>query len=183
MPSLSAVDTRFLSTFIIIEGGVGTFQAIINEPGQGEVPSFQFNLPRRLMRLGVGVPVEAGMVVRDQFGAVFMLGKHGASESRGKVLFKNFRLFEATDQFTWRGRGKEIDPTTRLERDAGEISKGMIWGVYEPETREAFDRQMRSNFETGRLITNRQVLLDDLIDDKKVTRVDEQLGLYIATVG
>jgi hypothetical protein len=183
MPSLSAVDSRFTVKFAILVGGSGTFSGVINEPGQGEVPSFQFNLPRRLLRVQPGLPLKAGMVIKDPDGTVFMLGEHGASEVSGRTLFRNFRMFEATAQFAWQKRGKAIDPVTTLEKDTGLKDQPPIWGTYEPESREAFDRGMRSNFETGRFITTTPVERDDMIDGRKVARVDRQLGIYICMLG
>lgn len=182
MPSLSAVNRRFTTRFEIVEGGSGYFNAVINEPGQGEVPAYQFNLPRRLLRVEDGIPVNTGMVIRDPEGTVYMLGKHGSSESRGKTLFRSFRMFEANAQYTWEKRSKEVDPITKLQKDTGLVVHAMIWGCYEPSP-EVFDRAVRTNFETGRFITNRLVDRDDVIDGRKVTRVDEQLGIYICTLG
>ena len=46
-----------------------------------------------------------------------------------------------------------------------------------------FDRQMRTSFEAGRFITTADVQLNDVIDGKKVSRVDVQLGLRICVLG
>lgn len=182
MPSLSATNRRFKTRFEVLEGGSGFFHGVINEPGQGEVPSYQFNLPRRLLRVDAKLPVSDGMVIQDQEGTTFMVGKHGSSESRGGVLFRSFRLFEATKQFTWQKREKAIDPITMLPRDVGMVDQTPLWGCYEPSP-EMFDRAVRSSFEGGRFITNRLIERDDIVDGRKVTRVDEQLGVYICTLG
>lgn len=182
MPLLSATDQRFLVTFDIIEGGSGQFKGIISEPGQGEVPSFQFNLPRRLLRIQTGLPVVAAMVIRDQSGGVYMLGEHGTSETHGTTLFRNYRLFEAPQQYDWQTRGKSIDPVTRLQTDTGLTPPIRIWGVYEPSP-ERFDRTTHVSFEAGRFITNRVIKRDDLVDGRKVNRVDNQLGLSLAVLG
>lgn len=182
MPSLSRVDTRFQTTFSIIEGGSGSFRGVITEPGQGEVPSYQFNLPRRLLRVPESLPLTSGQVVQDSIGTTFMLGEHGASEVRGEVLFRNFRMFQATGQFSWQKRKKKIDLVTRLETDDGLADQPDVWGVYEPSP-EMFDRALRSGFEVGRFITNRAVARDDMVDSRKVSRVDQQLGVYICTLG
>jgi hypothetical protein len=182
MPLLSSTDSRFTTTFTIIEGGSGSFRGIITEPGQGEVPSFQFNLPRRLLRVSPDLALTTAMVVRDQAGAVYMLGKHGSAHMGDEVLFRNFRLFEASKQFSWQSRGSTIDPVTRLKRDTALTAAVPIWGAYEPGL-ERFDRGMQSAFELGRFITNRTIGRDDIVDGRKVTRVDEQLGLQIVALG
>lgn len=141
-----------------------------------------FTLPRRLLRVETRMPVTTGMVLRTPEGTVFMVGAHGAAETHQGALYKNFRLFEATGQFSWQRRGKEIDPATRLPRDSGLQDLPAIWGAYEP-TPEMFDRQMRTSFEAGRFITTADVQLNDVVDGKKVSRVDVQLGLRICVLG
>jgi hypothetical protein len=182
MPSLSRTHSRFTTSFTIIEGGSGVFQGIITEPGQGEVPSFQFNLPRRLLRVSPDLALSTAMVVRDQAGAVYMLGKHGSAHMGDDQLFRNFRLFEASKQFPWQTRGRTIDPVTKLKRDTALTEPTMIWGAYEPGL-ERFDRGMQTSFELARFITNRVLNRDDLVDGRKVARVDEQLGLQIVALG
>lgn len=183
MPSLRNADDRFGALLTIIDGGSGQFTGIVSEPGQGEVPAYAFNLPRRLLRVEAGLPLRAGQVVRSPEGTVWMLGQHGAAETNNGTLFRNFRLFEATGQFRWERRGKAVDPTTRLPKDTGLQLAGMIWGVYEPGSSELFDRTVHSSFETGRFITTAPVELNDMIDGKKVSRVDLQLGVNVVTLG
>lgn len=182
MPSLSRVDARFEIDFEILVGGSGLFRGIITEPNQGDVPAYQFNHPRRLLKVAHTLPLAPRMVVRDIAGTIFILGNHGAAQSRDQILFRNFRMFVATGQFTWKTRGKAIDPVTLLERDTGLIDQPAIYGAFEPSP-EQFDRQMRTNFEVGRFITHALVERDDVVDGRKVNRVDEQLGLSLVTLG
>lgn len=182
MPSLARTDSRFKVTFEILEGGQGTFQGVISEPDQGEVPSYIFNLPRRLLRVPPHLPLAPRMVVRDLSGAVFMLAEHGAAAHHDELTFRNFRMFQADNRYTWKRRSKTIDPITKLERDGEPTILGQIWGAYEP-TPEQFDRTVRASFEEGRFITAAEVLLNDIVNEKRVTRVDVQLGLSIATLG
>lgn len=182
MTLLSSADARFASQLTVLEGGSGLFKGIITEPSQGEAPAYQFNNPRRILRVRDGVPVKTGMVIQSQDGAIFMVAEHGASSKQGDILFRSFRLFEADRRFSWQTRQSTIDPVTRLPRDIGLSDPVMIYGAYEPAP-ERFDRQVRASFETARFITNRKVGLNDMVDDKKVSRVDEQLGIYLVTLG
>jgi hypothetical protein len=182
MPSLHNVDDRFGTLLTIVEGGSGEFTGIVSEPGQGEVPSYQFNLPRRLLRVNAGLPLAAGMVVTSPEGTTWMLGDHGSSEVSIGAIFRNYRMFEATQKFTWQKRGKVVDPVTRLPKDSGLVPQPDIWGAYEPSP-EMFDRQMRTSFEAGRFITTADVQRDDVVDGKKVSRVDIQLGLRLCVLG
>lgn len=182
MPSLRSSDDRFGTELTIIEGGTGTFTGVLAEPGQGEVPAYQFNLPRRLLRVEHHLPVRPGQVLRTELGTVYMVGRHGDSEARGGALFRTFRLFEADNQYTWKRRGKAIDPVTRLPKDTGLVDQPMVWGAYEPMP-EMFDRQLRSSFETARFITTADVQEDDVVNGMKVARVDMQLGLRLVMLG
>lgn len=182
MPSLQRADDRFGTRLSIIEGGSGQFTGVVSEPGQGEVPAYQFNLPRRLLRVAATMPVKAGIVIRSPEGTVWMLGSHGTAEGHQGALFRTFRLFEASQQFSWQKRGKTIHPVTKLEQDAGLVDQPPVWGAYEPSP-EMFDRQMRTSFEAGRFVTNADVKINDVIDGRKVSRVDIQLGLRLCTLG
>lgn len=183
MPSLLSVDDRFGTRLTVLEGGSGDFTGSVTEPDQGAVPAYQFNLPRRLLRVSPTLPVRAGMVVKSEGGSVWMVGQHGAAETSSGPIYRNFRLFEAAGQFSWQRRGKVIDPVTRLEKDTGLVDRPNIWGAYEPGNQEAFDRQIRSSIETGRFITNANIQRDDVVDGRKVTRVDLQLGLRLCSLG
>lgn len=182
MPSLQQADERFGTLLTLIEGGSGQFRGIVSEPGQGEVPSYQFNLPRRLLRVEAGLPITAGQVVRSPEGTTWMLGKHGDSELERGITFRSFRMFEATQLFSWKKRDKVVDLATTLPKDNGLLDQPDIWGAYEPSP-EMFDRQMRTTFETGRFITTADVKRDDVVDGRKVSRVDLQLGLRLCTLG
>jgi len=179
MPSLQKADDRFMRRYEIIENGSGFFRGVIDEPKQGQVPVYQFVTDRRLLRVNPGVPVEAGMVIRTGNGSVFIVGRHGDAEE----IYDSFRLVEPTGRYEWGRRSKTVDAITGLEGDSGVVSQGLIWGSYEPAATEMFDRQIRMGFETGRFVTNKPVALDDIVDGKRVTRADRQLGLYVLTIG
>lgn len=182
MPSLHNPTSRFSTGFTITQGGSGHFQGVLTEPNQGETPSYQFNLPRRLLRVPQTLPLKSGSLLKSDGGSIYMVGDHGDAESYRGVLFRTFRLFEADRQLEWLQRGKGVDPVTRLPRDTGLVSKGMIWGAYEPSP-EMFDRQVRVSFEQARWITTADVQLDDVVDGMKVARVDIQLGLRLVNLG
>lgn len=179
MPSLQRSDDRFTTNFKILDGGSGTFSGVIDEPNTGQVPSYQFTMPRRQLRIDAALPVAVGAVVQTESGQVFMLGHHGDAMVAG---FRSFRLFEADKQYSWKRRQKGIDAVTGLETDTGLQLIGQVWGAFEPSP-EMFDRQFRATFETARFITNAAVSRDDLINEMKVTRSDIQLGLRLLTLG
>ena len=179
MPSLRTADNRFMHRLEIIEGGSGFFMGLIDEPPQSSIPVFQFVNARRVLRVNLGTPVKIGMVIRTKGGPLFMVGSLGDSED----IFDSYRLVEVTGTYKWETRHKEIDPVTLLEHDDSLTFEGNVYGSYEPAATEMFDRAIRSSFETARLVSNKEIRVDDLIDGKRVSRADKQLGLTILTVG
>ena len=178
MPSLRKVNDRYVTPIEVIENGSGFFQGIVDEPSQGTVPAYQFTAPRRLVRTNPGVPLKSGMVIRTKGDAVYIVGDLGDADD----IFQSFRLFETTGRYLWQTRGRTIDPVTELPSENGLVDNGMIWGTYEPDSKEALDRQLHLDMETGRFITNAPIKRDDLVDGKRVTRVDRVLGLNMASL-
>ena len=178
MPSLQKANNRFLTRLQVIDQGSGFFQGIVDEPSQGTIPSYQFTNGRRILRTNPGVPVRAGMVIKTEGGSTFITGTLGNDD----LVFQSFRLFEVTGKYSWQTRGKSINPVTKLPQDTGLISKGDIWGVYEPSSQEVFDRQLHLDLEAGNFITNADIQRDDMINGKRVTRVDGVLGVKLAVL-
>lgn len=178
MPSLRKANDRFTHRLEIIEGGSGFFQGIIDDPVQGALPSYQFTNGRRILRVNPHAPIDAGIVIKTKGGSTYVVGDLGDADE----IFQSYRLFEVTGKYLWQSRGKTIDPVTKLPQDSGLVSKGMIWGAYEPISREVFDRQLNINNESGNFITTAKVQRDDVIDGKRVTRVDHVLGIQLAVL-
>lgn len=183
MLSLENADERFKIKFEVIENGLGTFGGVIDEINQVPGSTAVFSAPRRILRVDKLLPINTRMVVRTQGGTVCLVGLHGDSESFQGTVFRSFRLFQATNKYSWERRVSEIDTVTQLPKTEGmrPMDPPMIWGSYEP-TPELFDREHRVPIETARFITNHPVQRQDRIDGKDVARVDYQLGLYIATL-
>jgi hypothetical protein len=177
--SLQTADDRFMHRIQVIEFGSGYFKGIIDEPQQGSIPVAQFVNGRRVLRVNPETPVKPGMVVKTTGGSVFILAELGDSGE----IFKSFRMVETTGKYLWQTRGKVIDAVTGLAGDSGLSAGGLIWGSYEPGTREAFDRQAHVDLETARLVTNQPVRRDEVVDGRRVNRVDAQLGVYVLTLG
>lgn len=181
MLSLASIDDKFNILFEVLENGSGIFSGIIDEIVQNQAPSFSFVPPRRLLRISAELPVTTGMVIRSQAGAIYMVAEHGESESFQGTVFKSFRLFPTHEKFEVKRPQKLVETVTNLPKTTELISVANIWGTYEPLP-EMFDRETRVSEETARFITNYPVQMGDEIADKKVFRVDKQLGLYIVTL-
>jgi hypothetical protein len=182
MLSAASIDDKFEIQFEVLENGSGTFSGVIDEIVQNQAPSFVFVPPRRLLRVAAELPVQTAMVIRSEGGAIYMVAEHGESESWQGTVFKSFRLFPTHEKFDVKRRMKTVDLVTNLPKDEGEpVSIANVWGAYEP-LQEQFDRETRVAAETARFITNYPIQREDIIDNKRVFRVDKQLGLWIATL-
>lgn len=181
MLSLASVDDKFHIKFDIVENGIGSFSGIIDEIVQNQAPSFVFIAPRRLLRVPAMLPLNTAMVIRSQAGTHYMLGEHGFAESFQGTVFNSFRLFPTSNRFALKRRFKNVDLVTGLAKDETIQTVKEIWGSYEP-LQEQFDRETRVAAETARFISNNELLQGDIIDGKRIFRVDRELGLYIATL-
>jgi hypothetical protein len=183
MLSLASVDDKFRTRFEIIQNGAGVFTGIIDEISQTQVPSYVFSPPRRLLRVEKLLPLSTKMILRTQGGTIYLIGQHGDSETAQGTVFRSFRLFQSTKLFRWERRQATTNIVTGLPETDQMVpmDPALIYGSYEP-TPEAFDRETKVSIETARFITNQPIKRQDRIDGKDVIRVDEQLGLFIATL-
>lgn len=183
MDMLSKVGRRFYHKFEVIENGRGWVTGLLSDTEQESQPTYVFIQPRHVFRTPMPTALKAGMVIRSKSGEVYIVGENGPSEHRYGTIWQSFRLFEATARVSWARRGKVTDPITTLERDKQIPDPlGMIWVAYEPFDREAVDREMRFSFEQHRVIAGVPLQAEDLIDNRPITKVDKQLGVYIAVV-
>jgi hypothetical protein len=182
MASLKKIGRRFEVPLTIVEGGSGIVHGLISEADQKQIPVYAFVNPRHVLRTAVNTAVRAGMVLRTAGGSYFIVGNNGPSEQREGTIWMSWRLFEATQQVKWQRRKKVVDLVTRLETDQGPVDLGTFWAAVEPLDREVGDFRMSGSFEQSRIITGKQILHDDLIDGRKVTRAEPALGVIIGVI-
>lgn len=182
MVSLTSVGRRYEIPFTIVEGGTGIIKGVIAEADQGQIPSFQFIPARQILRTPAQTALKFAMVLRSPAGMHYIVGENGPSEQTEGTLWQSWRLFEVTGRYNWKRRTKVIDPVTELERDDGFEDMGMIWCAIEPLDREVGDFRMSASFEQARVITGKPIKHDDLVDDRKVSRADAILGVFIGTL-
>lgn len=182
MASLSKVGRRFEVPFTIVEGGKGLIRGEMSEADQKQIPVYAFVNPRHVLRTRGTSALKEGMVLRSPAGSHFIVGQNGPSEQPQGTIWHSWRLFEATQQVSWKRRKKVQDPITKLDRDDGLEDMGMIWAAIEPLDREQSDFRMSASFEQARVIVGRPIKHDDLIEDRKVTRAERSLGVIIGVL-
>lgn len=182
MVSLKSVQTRFETSFSLVEGGVGTFTAVISEAEQSSQPTYIFIQPRHVLRVRLPSALRVGMVIKSPAGDNYIVGDNGASETNRGVLWQSFRLFETKRQVKWERRVKLIDTVTRIERDSHIEFLGNPWVAIEPLEREVLDRKVHASIEQSRFISGANVLADDLLDGQPVTKSDIMLGVRVGVI-
>lgn len=182
MASLSKVGRRYEIPLTIVEGGGGVIRGEVSEADQKQIPVYAFVNPRHVLRTRGRTGLREGMVLKTPAGAHYIVGQNGPSEQPQGQLWQSWRLFEATQQVSWKTRRKTIDAVTNLERDDGYTDPIMIWAAVEALDREVSDFRMSASFEQSRIITGQTIQHDDLIDDRKVTRAERSLGVTIGVL-
>lgn len=182
MSLLKKITAKFAIQFDVIGGQSGVIRGVMSETDQNSQPSYIFVAPRHVLRVEHPTAFSDGTVIRSPGGDVYLVGYNGPSETWHGTLWKSFRLFRISGQYSWERRTRVQDPITRVDKEGPVEDKGLIWAVIEPMDREQSDREMRQNFEQARFITNAAVVADDVIDGRRVTKVDRQLGLSIGVL-
>jgi hypothetical protein len=178
--ALKKAGDRFHVPFRVIELGSGTVYGSISETDQSSQPSYVFVRPRHVFRTPSPTALKIGMTIMSPGGTKFIVGDNGPSETWRGRLWESFRVFEPSGKYAWTRRGKTVDPLTRLPQDNGIPEElGMIYAAIESVDREQVDREMRQYMEQERIITGHPIQHGDLVDNRAVTKVDKQLGLYI----
>lgn len=171
MMGLENAGRRFESR-IQIENGQAFYGQFLEIPDTTRVSNF--NSARRLLRTSRNSTVQIGQIIVDAYGIFWMVGEHGQSENRHHY----FKLFQADLQLSWERETTEESLLTGLKGGIARVLVGQIRGTYErrtDETGSAFPDEPANLF-----ITNADLKRNDLVDNRKVIRIDHQLGLTIA---
>lgn len=182
MPSLSNIDRRFQVPLTVVEGGSGIVYGVLTEADQKQLPVNVFINPRHVLRTKVQTAIKAGMVLKTASGSHYIVGYNGPSEQAQGTIWQSWRLFEATKQIEWRRRRKVVDPITKLERDDGYEPMGTIWAAFEMLSRQLTDYRAVENFEQTQIIVGQPVKLDDILDNRKVTRMVPTMGVQVGAI-
>jgi hypothetical protein len=173
---LGNVGLRFRSKFKILNGQ-SFFGQILDLPDTSRVSNFLS--ARRYLRVHVKSPITAGKVIIAD-GQRFLVADHGTGFFV-KPIYKHFKLFYVDEQREWFTKTDQVDSVTGAKKKSAETSNGIINVSVQPKT----DIEDSISIQTTRhtIVTNAAVKVDDKIGpDWVVTKVDPQLGLYVAEV-
>lgn len=173
MRSFAGVGERFVKDMMTLEGtGI---RGVIMPASDREGSPFEFSAPRVVLRTRVDSEVTPGVIFRSPGGPLYMVGDHFAAEAD----YKSWLIFLIENQFKWERPTEAADTLTGLPKNSGKTDLGMIYASVEYDRRMFTDPGLRLKTERVTLITNVAVKPGDLLDGNLVTRVTQDLGLFI----
>lgn len=175
--SLSNAGQRFESTFKTEQGF--PFPAALMPISEGSVPSYDFSVPRHILRVRRHCPVVTGAVVLSPDKKRYLLADHDVAVSDNEVLYRTHRVFNLNKQTLWQREQTILDPLTQMEKGTGRVTLQSIWIMDEYVQREEIDLAFRVKETTRKVITGANIRLGDILMDMSVTRIDEVLGVKL----
>lgn len=175
MRSFAGVGDRFLTTMATEDGPYirGTIMPASDQEGS----PFEFSAPRLVLRTRADSEARAGQIVISRPGGPrYIIGDHYAVEAD----YRSWRLFLAERQYRWQRPTKAKDDLSGLPKNTGKSDAVMIWACIEHDRRMFTDPGLKVKTERVTVITPTAVQIGDFLDDQLVTRVTQDLGLYIA---
>lgn len=175
MRVLGRVHKRYTDWFNTETGG--SFRGVIQPLKEGSVSASTFSEARFMLHVEESEPITAGTVIFDRYQRVFLVGSHD-HRPEGRA----HKLFVMTDKVSWTRPVEETDAVTGLTKALTEQELGPIWCAIEVFGREEVDRAMHVGFDRSKVVTGKQIRLNDKIDGKLVRRLFYVFGVYIGEI-
>lgn len=138
--------------------------------------SFGSQQPSSQVRRQLIIPSD--VIIAD--GVKYIVAEHGTGFFHDPI-YKHFKLFSVDLEKTWYTRVGVTNPITGVMEKASDVDAGTIYISVQPKSLIEDSISIQTPQHT--IITNAAVNVDDKIgDDWVVTRVDPQLGVYVAEV-
>lgn len=180
MVSLATAGLRFNS---IMQTDAGfPFSGTIEPAEEGDMPSYDFSVPRLILRVSRDCPVMTGATIVDVADRRYLLGDHDVSFAYNVIEHRTHRLFAMTDQVSWERGTTVTDTLTNLQKATGKTPLGNIWVLLERQERQFADNTLRVKEDIRRIITGTELQLGDLVDGSVVKRIDSVLGVWLAEI-
>lgn len=177
MRNFGSVGDRFLSDMRTLAGGA--FRGTIMPATDQEGSSFDFSTPRLVLRVRQDAIVRTRDVITTQSGERYIVADHYA----GEPGWRSHRLFRAEKLMSWKRPVSGLDVVTGLPKAGGTpTDKGQIWVTTEMARRQFSDPGLKIPIERLVIVTGSEVLANDTLDGKSVTRVNVELGLSVLEI-
>lgn len=136
--------------------------------------------PRRLLQVKPECPVHVGDVISNSSGTMYICADHGEGW-REVPIYRQFKLYQVDQIYPWKRATITTDTLTGLKKSTGSFtSLGSAYCSIEPASpeRDAFKIPEAQ----AEIVTSSAIQLGDILGPWEVVRVDQQLGVYSATV-
>lgn len=170
---LKSVGKRFNSTYRTIEGKKVLGQ-LLDIPDTSRVSNFLST--RRYFRTNPKTNLVVGDVLEISNGVFYVVAEHGIGFYR-KPIYIHFKMFEVTEILEHKRFVETVDPVTGVTTKSTLTSYGNLYLSTQPKT--SIDDAIRIQHETKTCISNKPVLVDDIIGSWVVTKVDLVLGVTL----
>jgi hypothetical protein len=154
------------------------FRGTIMPASDQQGSPFEFSSSRVILRTRGEVIIGAGSVFRARPGGPrYIVGEHYAAEDD----YRSWKLFLIERELTWKRMKPTTDDLTGLVKNSGSRPEdlGTIYAAVEHDRRLFTDPGLKLRTEKVTLVTNSPVQPKDIVNNELVTRVTEDLGLFI----
>jgi hypothetical protein len=174
---LKKIGRRFYQTYRKEDGT--QFRGLLGKPSL-TARYTNYTLNGLILFTAPNANVDLGDVFFTNFNRAVMCLDNGDEESLGRTQ-KCFSLKMMNARFSWKSPDVGIDKITGLPKQNGMIDKGMMYCSLEEDGQAVSTTGLY--FPKYKVITNKQLKLNDVLDDKYVvTKVDKFLGVTVADV-
>ena len=174
MPRLSKLVAQFSSSLIKEDGS--RVRGFLKDPPDVRATFDGLFTPRSMLLAPPEEKIKAGDVVIDRHGTQFLCGSWFDSNYRTLLVCKQFVLFEAPVRLAWSRPTFTYEPLTKQRRSGPDMDLGMITAMKESLSRVTDGVDVTET--RYRVIVGQPIQLEDNLDKKRVTRVEQTLGLY-----
>lgn len=178
MPDLQAVGER-LKTRLNIFGG-GHFNGYVWTSQMRNLPDTSFVTPRRYVRVEPRCLARPGMVV-DHLGVKHLLAEDREEGFRGEHISRTFRMIVMHSYLALYRSTNTTDTVTGAKKSPTSPTHiKSIWINFEPIRMQ--NDEVKVPKRVDRFITGEALQLGDLIGDRVVQSVSQQLGVCVGEI-
>ena len=171
--NLTDVAANKRTRFTVL-GGPSFFGFMREIPDTTRVSNLDHN--RRVLQVSPKSIVKSTDIIKTNQGVMFLVADHGDGYSAG-IFYRQFKLFEINRTYNWKRKVTVVDSVTGLVMDSSYTDMGNIYCAEQPE------RQLTDTLNipepTVSLLVGKAVQIDDKINNQTVTRVTQELGVYV----
>lgn len=178
MPSLDKIRHSVRTKLLRVENGDHFLGFIRQTPDTTRVTNMLS--ARRILQVHPNATVQMGDEIEElSTNQRWMCAEHGYGFYGAAAFYRHFKLFEVHNHVVWqRPLVDEDDLTGLTSSDALQTMSTALAISEEPEP--DFRDDLRVAQDKRFIVTNKEILVGDVIDGMKAISVDHQLGLYTA---